>query len=215
MRGRVSLFLSNQENKNPHVLLENAKIDLKNLRKQNTELLTNVLTVSERLKRQINVLNETCTSLKSSITLSVSNSNTELASEQALLHEETQKELAEKTLELEANEQTYQNLLEVSKLQEKKFARDIEQLSNLVCKAEAEEAKALITESVLQVPSSRSLNDLEVNKSKLQEAINSQLDRSKARIQIANDSVNQSLLRQEEQVRKNKQAAALQRFLNK
>jgi hypothetical protein len=188
IKGRISLLLSKKEVTKTQQLLLNAKNDLRNLRHNNIQLLMDLISTSERIKLQISSLEKKYDSLNTSVKLLIENEDNVKAASQALLLEELSVELNEKKSTLAKNEYSFNELLSLSKLREDEISRDIEQLSYLVCKSEAEKAKELLTTSLF-TSSNKSFTELASHTNSLNHSIKSQHSKSKARIIVAKDLI--------------------------
>lgn len=211
IRGRVSLFFSSLEFRNPEVLLENAKEDLKANRVRMHQGVAQMAAVSERLKRQLADGERRRQDLEGRILVMYNAGKEELAAELAEQLQQVETDLGENKAEFEANEGAYKEFVAACQTVEKETRRKIEKLTASLSKAKAKEAMAEVSEMLSGTVSKQSAS-LD-NMSRLEEVVYDKLDQASGRLRASQDSSQLSDLRLRQQEQEVSKKAALANFL--
>jgi phage shock protein A len=211
VRGRVSLFFSSLEFRNPEVLLENAKEDLKTNRVRMQNGVAQMATVSERLKRQIADGERRKQDLEGRVMVMYNAGKEELAAELAEQLQQVENDLAENQAEFDANEQAYKEFVAACQTVEKETRKKIEKLTASLSKAKAKEAMADVSEMISGTVSKQSAS-LE-NMSRLEDVVTEKLDKASGRLRASQDSTQFTDIKLKQQEQEISKKAALANFL--
>lgn len=211
VRGRLSLFFSSLEFRNPEVLLENAKEDLKTNRVRMQNGIASMAAVSERLKRQISDGERRKQDLEGRIMVMYNSGKEELAGELAGQLQEVDNDLAENRAEFDQNENAYKEFVAACQTAEKETRKKIDRLIASLSKAKAREAMADVSEmlSGTITQQSASLDNMQ----RLEEVVNEKLDKASGRVRAAQDSSQFSDIKLRQQEAEVSKKAALANFL--
>lgn len=211
IRGRFSLFFSSLEFRNPEVLLENAKEDLKSNRVRMQSGVASMAAVSERLRRQIADGERRKQDLEGRIMVMYNSGKEELAAELAGQLQEVEADLTENQTEFDHNESAYKEFVAACQTAEKETRKKIEKLTASLSKAKAKEAMADVSEmlsgSITQ--QSASLDNMQ----RLEEVVNEKLDKASGRVRAAQDSSQFTDIKVRQQEAEVAKKAALANFL--
>ncbi|BET67147.1 hypothetical protein ASA1KI_20650 [Opitutales bacterium ASA1] len=211
VRGRVSLFFSSLEFRNPEVLLENAKEDLKTNRVRMQNGVAQMATVSERLKRQIADGERRKQDLEGRVMVMYNAGKEELAAELAEQLQQVENDLAENQAEFDANENAYKEFVAACQTVEKETRKKIEKLTASLSKAKAKEAMADVSEMISGTVTKQSAS-LE-NMSRLEGVVTEKLDKASGRLRAAQDSTQFTDIKLKQQEQEISKKAALANFL--
>jgi phage shock protein A len=211
IRGRISLFFSSLEFRNPEVLLENAKEDLRTNRVRMQSGVASMAAVSERLKRQIADGERRKQDLEGRIMVMYNSGKEELAGELAGQLQEVEGDLAENKAEFEQNENSYKEFVAACQTAERETRKKIEKLTASLSKAKAKEAMAEVSEmlSGTITKQSASLDNMQ----RLEEVVGEKLDKASGRVRAAQDSSQFSDIKLRQQENEVAKKAALANFL--
>jgi phage shock protein A len=213
VRGRISLLISSLEFRNPEVLLENAKEDLKTNRVRMQSGIAQMAAVSEKLKRQIAEGERRKADLEGRIMVVYNGGREDLAAELAEQLQSVDSDLAENKSELEHNETAYKEFVAACQTAEKEIRKKIDKLTTSLSKAKAKEALADVSEMLSGTISQQS-SSLD-NMQRLDEVVNDKLDKASGRLRAAQDSSKFSDLKLKQQEQDLAKKAALANFLAK
>ncbi len=211
IRGRISLFFSSLEFRNPEVLLENAKEDLKANRIRMQNGVAQMAAVSERLKRQIADGERRKQDLEGRVMVMYNAGKEELAAELAEQLQQVENDLTENRAEFDANEQAYKEFVGACQTVEKETRRKIEKLTSSLSKAKAKEAMADVSEMLSGTVSQQS-SSLE-NMSRLEEVVTEKLDKASGRLRASQDTSQFTDIKLKQQEQEISKKAALANFL--
>jgi len=211
IRGRVSLFFSSLEFRNPEVLLENAKEDLKANRIRMQNGVAQMAAVSERLKRQLADGERRKQDLEGRIMVMYNAGKEDLAAELAEQLQQVENDLSENRAEFDANELAYKEFVGACQTVEKETRKKIEKLTASLSKAKAKEAMADVSEMLSGTVTSQSAS-LE-NMSRLEEVVTEKLDKASGRLRAAQDSSQFTDIKLKQQEQEISKKAALANFL--
>jgi phage shock protein A len=211
IRGRFSLFFSSLEFRNPEVLLENAKEDLKKNRVRMQSGVAQMAAVSERLRRQIADGERRKQDLEGRIMVMYNSGKEEIAAELAAQLQEVEGDLAENKAEFEANETAYKEFVATCQTVEKETRKKIEKLTAAMSKAKAKEAMADVAEMLSGSVSQQSAS-LD-NMQRLEEVVTEKLDKASGRVRAAQDTSQFSDIKLRQQEQDIAKKAALASFL--
>ena len=211
IRGRISLFFSSLEFRNPEVLLENAKEDLKANRVRMQNGVAQMAAVSERLKRQIADGERRKLDLEGRVMVMYNAGKEELAAELAEQLQQVEADLAENRAEFDANEQAYKEFVGACQTVEKETRRKIEKLTASLSKAKAKEAMADVSEMLSGTVTKQS-SSLE-NITRLEDVVTEKLDKASGRLRAAQDSSQFTDIKLKQQEQEISKKAALANFL--
>lgn len=211
IRGRISLFFSSLEFRNPEVLLENAKEDLKANRVRMQNGVAQMAAVSERLKRQIGDGERRKQDLEGRVMVMYNAGKEDLAAELAEQLQQVEADLAENRAEFEHNEQAYREFVGACQTVEKETRKKIERLTASLSKAKAKEAMADVSEMLSGTVTQQS-SSLE-NMSRLEEVVTEKLDKASGRLRAAQDSSQFTDIKLKQQEQEISKKAALANFL--
>lgn len=207
----MSLFFSSLEFRNPEVLLENAKEDLKANRARMQNGVAQMAAVSERLKRQLADGERRKLDLEGRVLVMYNAGKEELAAELAEQLQQVEADLAENRAEFEANESGYKEFVGACQTVEKETRRKIEKLTASLSKAKAKEAMADVSEMLAGSVTTQSAS-LE-NMSRLEEVVTGKLDKASGRLRAAQDSSQFTDIKLKQQEQEISKKAALANFL--
>lgn len=211
IRGRISLFFSSLEFRNPEVLLENAKEDLKANRVRMQNGVAQMAAVSERLKRQIADGERRKQDLEGRVMVMYNAGKEDLAAELAEQLQQVEGDLSENRAEFEANEAAYKEFIGACQTVEKETRKKIEKLTASLSKAKAKEAMADVSELLSGTVSQQSAS-LE-NMSRLEDVVTEKLDKASGRLRAAQDSSQFTDIKLKQQEQEISKKAALANFL--
>lgn len=211
IRGRISLFFSAIEFRNPEVLLENATNDLKQNRQRMREGLSELAANSARLQQQVANKERSKVDLEGRVLVAYNGGNMERAQEIAAQLQELEGDLSEDKLELESNETAYKNMHETCMAVEKETIKKIERLKRALSKAKASEAAANVADIVSGVATKASAAT--ENMERLEEVLADKQAKASGRLRVAGDSPQFQAIRSREEERKEASKAALANFL--
>jgi phage shock protein A len=213
IRGRFSLFFSSLEFRNPEVLLENAKEDLKTNRVAMQNGIAQMAAVSEKLKRQVAEGERRKADLEGRIMVVYNGGNQQLAEELAAQLQSVETDLNENKSELDHNEAAYKEFVGACQTAEVEIRKKIDKLTNALSKAKAKEALADVSE-MLSGTISKQSSSLD-NMQRLDEVVNEKLDKASGRLRASQDSTQFSDLKLKQQEGDIAKKAALANFLAK
>lgn len=213
VRGRVSLFFSSLEFRNPEVLLENAKEDLRANRVRMQNGVAQMAAVSEKLKRQITEGERRKADLEGRIMVVYNGGREDLAAELAEQLQSVEGDLAENKSELEHNESAYKEFVGACQTAEIETRKKIDKLTASLSKAKAKEAMAEVSEmlSGTVTKQSASLDNMQ----RLEEVVTDKLDKASGRVRAAQDSSQFADIKLKQQEQEFSKKAALANFLAK
>lgn len=211
IRGRISLFFSALEFRNPEVLLENATNDLKTNRQRMREGLSELAANSARLQQQIANKERSKKDLEGRVLVAYNGGNMERAQELAAQLQELEADLSEDKQELESNETAYRNMHDTCMAVEKETIKKIERLKRALSKAKAAEAAANVADIVSGVATKASAAT--ENMERLEEVLADKQAKASGRLRVAGDSPQFQAIRAREEERKDASKAALANFL--
>jgi phage shock protein A len=211
IRGRISLFFSSLEFRNPEVLLENAKEDLRRNRVRMQNGVAQMAAVSERLRRQIADGERRKQDLEGRIMVMYNAGKEELAAELAEQLQQVEADLAENRQEFDSNESAYKEFVGACQTVEKETRKKIEKLTASLSKAKAKEAMAEVSEllSGTVTQQSASLDNMQ----RLEEVVTDKLDKASGRVRAAQDTSQFGDIKLKQQEQEISKKAALANFL--
>lgn len=211
IRGRFSLFFSSLEFKNPEVLLENAKEDLRANRLRMQNGVAQMAAVSERLKRQITDGERRKQDIEGRIMVMYNAGKEDLAADLAGQLQQIEADLGENKAEFDHNENAYKEFVGACQTVENETRKKIERLTASLSKAKAKEAMAEVSEMLSGTVTQQSAS-LE-NMQRLEEVVNEKLDKASGRVRAAQDSSQFGDLKLKQQEQEIAKKAALANFL--
>lgn len=211
IRGRISLFFSSLEFRNPEVLLENAKEDLKANRIRMQNGVAQMAAVSERLKRQLADGERRKQDLEGRVMVMYNAGKEDLAAELAEQLQQVENDLGENRAEFDHNEQAYKEFVGACQTVEKETRKKIEKLTASLSKAKAKEAMADVSEMLAGTVSQQS-SSLE-NMSRLEEVVTEKLDKASGRLRASQDTSQFTDIKLKQQEQEISKKAALANFL--
>lgn len=213
IRGRISLFFSGLEFRNPEVLLENARNDLQKNRVKMREGLANLAANSEALRRQVTQGKARQQDLENRVMTAYQAGRTDLAEELAGELASVEADNTENEREFAQNEQAYKQFAEMCQTVEKDLLKKMERYQRALAKAKATEAAADVSEMLSGTVSQT--NAASTNMERLGQVIDEKGDKAAGRMRAATDSGQFQEIKLKQQENEMRKKTALASFLAK
>ena len=210
IRGFFNKVASGIENRNPELLLENAKEDLRKnviaMRNGRTQLAAQ----SASLQRQIAEGKVRERELEGRIQVLIDGGREEQAGEGALELQGVKDDRERNEQQLQQNEQAYKEFTAMCATTEKELTRKIQEYARMISEAKAKEAAAEAAEFIAGTISSTSQSG--ENLDRLKNVVTGKLDTATGRLRAAQDTSGFSNIKAMQEERELKAKAALANF---
>ncbi len=210
LRGFFNSFASGIESRNPELLLENAKEDLR----KNVVAMRNgraqLAAQSASLQRQIAEEKVRERELEGRVQILIDGGRDEQAGEVALELQTVKDDLQRNEQQLQQNEQAYKEFTAMCATTEKELTRKIQQYARMISEAKAKEAAAEAAEFI--AGSISTTNKSGENLDRLKNVVTEKLDSASGRLRAAQDTSGFSNVKAMQEERELRAKAALASF---